>query len=352
MPTSGTVSTTVFNTAKVIDRAFGKCKLAPQQITPEYQQIAQDLLYLYLSTLASKGITLWAIEKVILPIYEGVQDVPCPTEIVDVLNCNLRTSQRLSGTYTSSSGTAALAGDGDLTTFDVQSAPAGNITLQFTSASVFNTVGFFPGTSGTWGISIQTSNDGATWTTVYQNAGLPVVADEWFWTDIEGIPDEGVAYVRLLAGASTTLNVAEFVVQNFPNEIPVAKINRDDYANLPDKFFRGRPVQFWYDKQIPNPLLTLWPAPQFQYTFNQIVIYGQRYLQDVGTLTQSIEVPQRWFLGIVAELARQLNMEIPEAKGDPVALDSEATNQLKIAWGSETDSAPIYLRPRIWNYTR
>lgn len=349
---SGTVSQTRFNTGKVIDRAFGKARVPPQKITPEYQSIAQDLLYLFLSTLASKGIALWAIDKVILPIYQGVQDVPCPLGTVDVLNSNLRTSQRLSGTYTSSSGTAAFAGDGDITTFDIQTVPAGNITLQFSTASLFNTVGFYPGVSGTWDIQIQTSTDGANWTSIYENPALEVVADEWFWQDFEGIPSSGVNYVRLLAGATTTLNIGEFVVQTLPEEIPIAKINRDDYANLPDKVFQGRPVQYWYNKQIPEPFLTLWPAPAYQFTFNQIVLYTQRYVQDVGTLTQQLEIPQRWFLPVITELARQINMEIPESQADPAALAIEAENQLKIAWASETDQAPTYLRPRIWNYTR
>jgi hypothetical protein len=350
--TSGTVSTTVFNTGKLIDRAFGRCKIAPQQITPEYQSIAQDLLYLFLSTLTSKGVPLWAIDELILPLYQNVQNVPCPTETIDVLNCNLRTSDRLAGTYTSSSGDADFAGDGDITTFCVQTAAAGNITLQVLSATLFNTVGFYPGVTATWNIEIQTSVDGTDWTTVYSNADLDVVEDEWFWVDIEGIPQTGVNYVRLQAGSGTTLNVGEFVVQTLPEEIPIAKINRDDYANLPDKWFPGRPVQFWYNKQIPQPFIVLWPTPQYQFTFSQIVCYTQRYIQDVGTLTQTLEIPQRWFLPIMTELARQLNIEIPEAKGDPNELAIEAKNQLDIAWGSETDSAPTYLRPRIWNYTR
>lgn len=350
--TSGTVSTTVFNTGKLIDHAFRRAKVAPQQITPEYQSTAQDLLYLFLSTLTSKGVPLWCIQKLILPIYQNVQDVPLPTNAIDVLNSNLRTSNRLVGTYTASSGIAANAGDGDITTFCVQTAPAGNITLQVTSPTLFNTVGFYPGVTATWQITVQTSNDGVTWTPVYVNEALDVVEDEWFWVDIEGIPQTGVSYIQLLAGAATTLNIAEFVVQTLPEEIPIAKINRDDYANLPDKWFPGRPVQYWFNKQIPEPFITMWPTPQYQFTFNQIVCYIQSYIQDVGTLTQTLQIPQRWFLAIVCELGRQLNIEIPEAKGDPNELAFEAKNQLDIAWGSETDSAPTYLRPRIWNYTR
>lgn len=352
MPTSGTVSQTVFNTSKIIDRAFGPTKIAPQQITPEYQQIARDLLYAFLSTLASKGIALWAIEKLILPLYQDVQDVPCPPEVVDILNANLRTSTRLTGTYTSTEGTAALAFDGDITTFCTQATPGGSITMQLSGQSRFNTVGFYAGATATWNIQIQTSNDGVTWTTVYANTALPVVTNTWFWVDIEGIPEAGVKFIRLQAIDGTVLNVAEFVVQTVLQEIPIAKINRDDYSNLPDKWFLGRPLQFWFNKQIPDAFITLWPSPQYQYTFAQIVLYAQRYIQDVGTLTQSLEIPQRWILAVIAELARLLNIHIPEAKGDPNQLALEAKAQLDIAWASETDGAPTYLRPRLWNYTR
>src|SRR5262249_36996381 len=132
-----------------------------------------------------------------------------------------------------------------------------------------------------------------------------------------------------------------------------AKINMDDYANLPDKWFLGRPVQMWYDKQLPDPAMTVWPAPQFQYTFNQFVLYVNRYIMDVGEMTDQLEVPQRWLLAIITELARNLAMEIPEVKAEVLAfLGPEAKLQLDRAWASESDGAPTYLQPRIWNYTR
>jgi hypothetical protein len=110
----------------------------------------------------------------------------------------------------------------------------------------------------------------------------------------------------------------------------------------------------WFDKQIQEPQVTVWPAPQFQYTFAQLVLYVSRYVQDVGMeLTNSIEVPQRWFLAIVTELAKNLAMEIAEIKPEVLAfLGPEADRQLARAWASESDGAPVWLQPRIWNYTR
>ena len=73
MAYSGTISQTVFNTGRVIDNAFRRCKLPAEQISGEYIEIANDCLYLMLSDLANQGVPLWTIEKIILPLYNGVE---------------------------------------------------------------------------------------------------------------------------------------------------------------------------------------------------------------------------------------------------------------------------------------
>lgn len=356
MPTSGTSSTTVFTIGDMIDRAFGRCKLAPQQITDEYIAIAQQLLYLHLSTLANEGIPLWCKQKQIYPIYDSTQNVPLNTDVIDVLSANLRTSTRLATgiSFSAPGGIAANAFDGSLTTTCTLTGPAGNIGIQLSGPAQAMIFGIYPNVTGVWSYSFQGSNDGVTWTTLAAVANQAVVQNQWIWLDVQGVPENGFLFYQILAGAATTLDIIELVFETAPSEVPIAKINMDDYANLPDKFFPGRPVQMWYDKAIPQPQLTLWPAPQFQFTFNQIVLYVSRYIQDVGvSLTNSVEVPQRWQLAIMTELARNLAMEIPEVKAEVLAfLGPEADNQLKRAWASESDGAPIWLQPRISNYTR
>lgn len=351
MATSGTVSTTVFNTRKVIDHAFRRAKLSPQQITPEYIETAQDLLYLFLSTLTSKGVALWCIDKVIMAMYQNVQTVPLPVGTVDVLNANLRTSNRLDGDATASEGTAENAFDGDIDTECVQTIAAGWIQLELDSGSSAPLFGVLPGVSGDWDFSIQGSMDGAIWAELHTATEQAMVDGEWFWVDIEGVLD--YPFYRLKANNTTILDVREFYIGTLLSEIPVAKINRDDYANLPNKFFPGRPVQFWYDKQRIQPLMTLWPAPSEEYTFSQLVLYTQRYVQDVGSLTQEIEVPQRWYMAIVLQLAIDLCGEIPEVPpGTKMEIEPEAREKLREGWDSETDSSPSYILPNISCYTR
>lgn len=351
MATSGTVGTTVFRTRKVIDLAYRGCKIPPQKVGAERIQTALDLLFLRLSSMSSRGIPTWAIQKEILPLYYGRQTVPLPIGTVDLLNCNLRNLQRLTGTASASEGTAENAFDGDIETDCTQVAAGGYIQTQLDSAAQATNFGILPASSGTWSITITGSNDGSSFTTLYTNTEFEAVSGEWQWFDIEGLAT--YAYYRLNAVAPTVLNVAEFFIGNMPNEIPCAKLNRDQYSDLPNKTFLGRPVQYWYDKQLVEPLITLWPAPNSEFTFYQLVCYINQQIQDVGTMYQSIAVPQRWYLALIARLKGDIATTDEEV--DPAlvgTLDSIAEREWNRAWDGETDGSNVQLAPGIGGYTR
>lgn len=350
MAFSNTVSETVFTTQKLMDHAFRRAKIPPQKITREYIQTFLELAYMVLSTWSSKGLALWAIQQHILPLYYGKQTVPCPLGTVDVLNTNLRKLTRVEGTPDASEGTAENAFDGDIETACIQAVADGWIEMAFDTATAITNFGLLPGASGTWSFTIQTSDDGVTWTTVYTETDRAVVDGAWYWWDVQGIPP--TAYMRLQATGGTTLDVRELFFGTMPQEIPLAKINRDDYMNLPNKTFLGRPVQFYYDKQVNTPNMLIWPAPQEQYTFEQIVVTTQRYIMDPGSLVQSIELPQGGFLFLAASLAYHLSLEIEEAKGDPTMLLMEMNRLGTEFWAGQTDSSPVKLTPNISPYTR
>jgi hypothetical protein len=360
MAVSGTISQTQFPTRKVVDHALRRCKLPVQLVTSEHLQTATDVLYLLMSELVNKGIPLWCIDKQLLSMYEGSTDVACPTGTVDVLNLNIRQLQRLSGTTTASEGVADDATDGDVETSCTQVAGGGNITITFDSQTSISNLGILPNATGTWNIQVQTSPDGLTWTSVYTNTTFAAVDGEWQWIDLydvdtvqEGIAISNVLAVRLIATSPTVLDVREFVVANNPSEIPMARINRDDYQSLPDKAFQGRPVQFWLDIQRDVPIIRLWPAVQLQYTFYQLVLTRKRYLMDVGTLTETLDFPQRWYEAVVAELAARLATEIQEVDANLIPmLRGIADRAMGVAWDGEGDSSPVFFRVNLSPYTK
>lgn len=360
MTVSGTISQTQFPTRKVCDHAFRRCRVPAELITSENLQVALDLLFLLMSELVSEGIPLWCIEKQLLAMYEGSTEVTCPTGTVDVLNLQIRQLQRLTGTTTSSEGTADFATDSEVDTACTQVAAGGNITVTFSSQTQISNLGILPNATGTWNIAVQTSPDGVTWTSVYSNTTFAAVNGEWQWIDLYdvstvqgGLAVSDALAVRLIATAPTVLNVREFVVANNPSEIPMARINKDDYQSLPDKAFQGRPVQYWLDIQRDAPVIRLWPAVQLQYTFYQLVLTRKRYLMDVGTLTETLDFPQRWFEAVVAELAARLAMEIQEVDVNLIpVLRGAADRAMQTAWTGEEDSSPVFFRVNLSPYTK
>jgi len=356
MATSGTVGSTVFSNQQIIDHAFRRCKLVTQQITGEHLEIALDLLWLFTQTLNNKGIKLWNVIPIVLPIYERQATVPCPLGTEDTYTINLRDGNRITGTATATEGVADNAFDGDLATACTQTSAAGNITMELDSATAVFTFGIMPNVSGTWDYVIEASNDNfvSDIVTYISKTGQAVVREEWLWEDVQAVARETeFQYWRLRATGTTVLDVIELVYQNQPNEIPMYKLNRNDYANLPDKFSTGRPTQFWFDKQRILPEIELWPNPAFQHTFDQVTGFVQRQPQDVGTMLDELEVPDRWYLAIVCNLARELGREIKEVDESLMQrLDLDADKYLADAWGGETDESEAYLRPNISPYTR
>lgn len=331
MATSGTVSTTQFTTRQVIDHAFRRCRLGAQQITSEMIDVANDQLYLILSNLANRGVQLWCIEKLIMPLYEGNGAVTLPLGTVDVLNTNLRTLQEVTGTETTSSTT---------------------VTMVVSGGTTLTTVGILWSAAAVPFV-IEQSVTGSTWTSVptEESTTAPTqTAGQWLWVDFNATTTNNYFRVRATSG---TLSATDVYFGNTPTEIPIARLNRDDYTALPNKFFLGRPLQFWFDRQLNQPIMHLWPVPNAAATTQQIVLWRHRYIQDVGTMVQELDVPQRWFDAIVAMLASKLAEETPEVDMQlmPI-LEAKADKALAEAENEERDNSPIYWAPLISSYTR
>ena len=327
MAYSGTVSQTTFNTRRVIENAARRCKMPAQSLSAEHIDIANDQLYLLLSELSNRGIQLWTIEKQIYPLYNGVGQITTDIGTVDILNSNLRTLQQVTGINTTTSTSRMV---------------------DFTDDAVVSTVGI-KWSAASAPISLQRSDDAVTWTTV-QTETPSATAGEWTWYDMASAVAS--RYFRILA-TSGTLDFERIYLGNTPTEIPLARLNRDDYTNLPNKVFTSnRPLQFWFDRQVTQPVMNLWPIPNEEAEVYQVIIWRQRYIMDVGTMTQEIEVPQRWYEAIVSLLAARLAAEFIEVDAALVGpLDQKAERALYIAQQEERDNSPMTIAPNISMYT-
>jgi hypothetical protein len=173
------------------------------------------------------------------------------------------------------------------------------------------------------------------------------------------IGNSAISQVGFNAGAAVIINptlaidLNNLYICNNPYEITIARLNRDDYVNLPNKTFQGRPLQYWYDRQRDVPIMTLWPSPDKAATQNQITIWRKRYVMDVGGINDQLDIPQRWFDAVVYSLAVRLAEERTEVDPQLIPmLSAKADLMLMSARQEERDNSPTYWSPNLRGYTR
>lgn len=352
MAYSGTVGQTVVSVQKFIDQGARMSGKLAEELTVEQVQAAKQALFFILSNLINQGINYWCISKKVYGLKPDQYEYLLPLGGNDVLNALYRTLQRPSGGYSASSGNAGFAGDSNVDTITVQTAPNGNIAVNFgTDNDIYaGSIGILPGTSGSFHILLETSSDGASWS-LLRDCGVETwVNNEWIWYDID--PGASKQYYRMRETGGNTLAVREFYVGNNSTEVTMARLNRDDYTNLPNKnFTANQPYQYWLNRTIPQARITLWPAPSN--AFVQMTIWYSRQVMDVGDLYGEIEIPQYFFQAIQCMLAHQMSMILPGVDLQRIVyLEGQAEKYFQMAEAENRDKSPIYYAPNISCYTR
>jgi len=355
MAYSGTVGTTVVNVQELIDHAARRCGKLAEELTSEQQLTARQSLFYFLSSLINIGIQYWAIDKKVIGLTPDRYIYDLPLGANDALNVLYRTLNRANGDYSSSTATTgniANIYDGNISTYCTQDSADGNFTVFYgTNNPIYiGSIGIMPASTGQWSLIYEWSQDNITWYPLADLGEIDVVDGEWIWTDI--VQGSTALYYRVRGYNGTTLSVREWYLGNNSREIQMSRLNRDDYTNLPNKnFTANQPYQFWFDRTIPVPKIYLWPTPSD--AFIQMTVWYSRQIQDVGALTDELEIPQRWFEAVIMNLAHRLSLELPQVPMDRVQyLERMAIQYLSEVEQEERDKSPIYFAPNISVYTK
>lgn len=332
MTTSGTISATQIDVTTIIEHSARRCGVLASTLSAEQQISAKENLFFILSDLANRGVSLWCVQKNVLGVALNKKVYDLPVGTLDILNAFYRTCNFV-GTPASASATTWVVDAGS------------GITQSVTTIGVTST------SAQTLNLTVEVSPDNSAWTTVTTIPAFTTVPNLTYWFDLE--PTTSSRYWRIKENVQSSLTLSNAYFGYNTQEIMMSALNRDDYTNLPQKDFSGRPLQYWYDKQYQVPRLWLWPVPND--ITAQIVVWNQRHIQDVGVLSNTLEIPQRWLESIIFLLASRMILELPADKlpqGRIEWLDRKADEHLKRAEDGETDGAPISFTPNISAYTK
>ena len=365
MTTSGTVSGYSFNLGRVIDHAFRRAGVQPEQISAEQLDYAKALVFTLTSEWVNAGFPLWTQKYYLLNTPIGSPDVYAPVGTVDIRQAYWRIFNPYRGNATTSAGAdASPLFTGEPNDTDVVIAgPNAGVIVDFGSETELDTIGVLLGGSSTLTASliVKTSLDGVTWTTSQLLDLTTYTPGQWTYFDLN--PSVMSQFVQLVLPSGTfTLNALNFCLAN-GNDIPLGPLNIDDYYNLPDKQFQSnQPNSSYLNRELAQPNLKIWPVLNVQGFYRgTVTALVRRYIQDPGELTDDVEVPQRWLEALIWRLASLLVHELPTPTEQTalvawqarVALtDKNRRDAEALVWAEERTRAPIRWSPNFSVYTR
>jgi hypothetical protein len=352
MSTSGTVGQTVVTVQNLIDSGARRAGKLAEELTNEQVAAAKQSLYYLLSSLANWGVNYWCINKVIVGLIPDQNFYYLPVGTVDVLNANYRTLTNVTTGQYSSSGNTAAAFNGVGNEICQLTTNTGYIGINNGSGNpvMITTIGILPAVTGSVTIELQYSEDNSTWVALESPGAVTWTSGTWIYYDLPTTATQ--PYWRIKQSAGINMGFYQVVFGTNPMSINMARMNRDDYSSLPNRSFEAlRPLQYWFNRTIPQPNMELWPVPNS--IGPQLELWLNRYIQDVGDLSGEIEIPQYMYLAIQWGLAHQMASELPQVDPSRIGYcEQQYEKHLIMAQNENRDKSPVYYAPNISYYTK
>jgi hypothetical protein len=138
-------------------------------------------------------------------------------------------------------------------------------------------------------------------------------------------------------------------------DINISRISESTYAMIPNKNAVGRPIQVWIQRlsgardsagDLVHPKIHVWPTPDDSQTYT-FVYWRLRRMQDAGNGINGQDVPFRMMPAMVAGLAFNLSMKLPNVDPARIAmLKADYAEQWELAATEDREKAPDRLVPR------
>lgn len=292
MATSSSVNFEL-DVASYVEEAFERCGL---EVRTGYDlKTAKRSLNLLLADWANRGLNQWTIEQTSITLASDIGNYP---------GGNLTMTVAASGSFTV----------GETITGGTSSATA-SITSLPSSTSIAITI-----PSGTFSNG-ETLTGGTSAATTTLSAAVD------------------------LTTVQKTIDVLSVVVTRDGTDFGLTRLSRSEYLNLPNKTQKGRPSQFFLDRQI-SPTLKLWPVPDS----NSDIVKFDRLVRmdDADDYTNTLQIPFRFYPCLAAGLAYYLAIKrAPQRIEILKAIYEEEFNRAML---EDRDRASLQITPSFSYY--
>ncbi len=334
---------------KLIEDAFQRCGIKANDVSGYELDSVLRSVNLVLSNWANKGINLWTTNLGVSLLISGQPSYQLPQGTIDVLDMTTVNLRRvLGGTPTASAGTAANAFDGNLTT-SCNAGVNGWIQYEYLAATPIYYVGIVSAVTANYTINVEYSYDGDTWITATEIPPQQYLAGVVSFVSI--LAPIACKYYRIIETTDlVALNVAQLYFDIESNARVLSSYSRSEWIQQPNKLMQSIVSSYYVDRQV-FPYIKLWPVPGSAYfgSGNAIVYNYTYYVTDVTYLYQRINIPQRFMMALVKDLAADIAEKFAPQIADQKKMYASAVMVESIK--EDIEKVPIRIAPDPQGYT-
>jgi hypothetical protein len=145
--------------------------------------------------------------------------------------------------------------------------------------------------------------------------------------------------------ATDVIDVLGLVVRRSGTDYSLDRISRDDYINIPTKSTKGRPTQFFLDRQ-GVPVLKVWPVSE---NSTDIILYDcLTRVDDADTAQNTVDMPFRFYPALAAGLSYYI--AVKRAPERVQMLKAMYEEEMRRAIDEDRDRASFQISPSLRNY--
>lgn len=170
------------------------------------------------------------------------------------------------------------------------------------------------------------------------------------WTLDQGV----IPLIKGLAGyqlPADTVDLIEHSVRTIvggkPNDMSLTRIAMPDYTSIPNKSLLGRPQQIFIQRLSPYPVLTLWPVPDANDTYQLVAWRLRRIESAMPPGSNTPDIPFRFTPALIAGLAYHMATKLPEGAARAIPLKAAYDEAFAEAAAEDRDRATVRFVPRI-----